>query len=56
MRKGVRRGMKIKIILLLFSFFLQVPLARNSFSQTLTIDVIMPMANMFLVSSGSSRL
>lgn len=54
MGKSVRRGRKIKIIFLFFSFFLQIPLARNSFSQTLTICVIKLMANVFLVSSGSS--
>lgn len=56
MRKGVGRGMQIKIIYLLFSFFLQIPLAKNPLPQTLTITVIKPVANMFLISSGSSWL
>lgn len=53
MRKDMRRGMKIKIIFLLFSFFLQIPLAKNRPPQTLTIAMIKPVANMFLISSGS---
>lgn len=54
MRKDVGRGMETKIIFLLFPFFLQIPLAKNPLPQALTIGVIKPLANIFLISSGSS--
>lgn len=56
-RKGVGRGMKIKIILLLFSFFLSPnPFGTEYPSLNPDNRQLKPMAKKFLFSSGSSSL